>query len=63
MAEDITLDEKFRRFDAALDELQRKVESGGAVPDETSAEFLAAAEDYRKDWRYKALLGCEHVSP
>ena len=57
MAEDITLDEKERRFDEALDKLQRTVEAGGGVLNETLDEFLEAAENYRGDMRYKALLG------
>ncbi|HWO35376.1 MAG TPA: hypothetical protein VNO32_41810 [Candidatus Acidoferrum sp.] len=56
MAEDITLDEKFRRLDAALDKLQRTIEAGGVVPDEIFSEFLTAAENCRSDVRYKALL-------
>jgi len=57
MAEDITLDEKLRRFNAALDKLQRTVEAGGGVLNETLDDFLEAAENYRSDVRYKALLG------
>jgi hypothetical protein len=57
MAEDITVDEKLRRFDAALDKLQQTVEAGAGVPDETFNEFLVAADNYRTDTRYKALLG------
>jgi hypothetical protein len=57
MAEDITLDEKFRRLDAALDELQRTVEAGGVVPDEIFNEFLTAAEEYRQDPEYRAAVG------
>jgi hypothetical protein len=57
MAEDITLKEKERRFDAALDQLQRTVEGGGVVPDEIVNEFLIAAQNHRSDTRYKALLG------
>jgi hypothetical protein len=34
MADDISLEEKLRQFDVALDKLQRTVEAGGAVPDE-----------------------------
>lgn len=56
MIEEITLEEKERRLNDALDRLQRAVEAGGAVPHETFAEFLAAADDYWKDLRYKALL-------
>ncbi len=63
MAEDIALEEKERRFDAALDKLQRTVEAGGGVLNETLDEFLDAANDYRKDPRYKALLGFERLSP
>jgi hypothetical protein len=58
MAEDITLEEKLRRFDAALDNLQRTVKAGAAVPDEIFSEFLVAAEEFRKDPEYRALLGC-----
>jgi len=58
MAEGITLDEKLRRFDAALNKLERTVEAGGVVPDEIFNEFLMAAEEYRKDPEYRALLGC-----
>ncbi len=57
MAEDITLDEKLRRFDAALDKLQRVVEADSVVPDDVFNEFLMAAENYRSDMRYKTLLG------
>ena len=57
MAEDITLDEKLRRFDVALDLLQQTIEAGGVVPDEIFNEFLVAAEEYRSDARYKALWG------
>ena len=57
MAEGTSLKEKERRFDAALARLQRTVEAGGSVLDETMDEFLAAANDYRRDMRYKALLG------
>jgi hypothetical protein len=57
MAEDITLEEELQRFDAALDKLQRTVAAGGVVPDEIFDEFLEAAENYRSDMRYKALLG------
>jgi|BogFormECP03_OM2_1039629.scaffolds.fasta_scaffold00177_6 hypothetical protein len=57
MAEDITLDEKLRRFDVALDLLQQTIEAGGVVPDEIFNEFLVAAENYRSDARYKALSG------
>ena len=63
MADDISLEEKLQRFDAALDKLQRTVEAGGVVPDETFAEFLAAGNDYRTDPRYDASLGCERLSP
>jgi hypothetical protein len=49
MIEEITLEEKERRFNEALDRLQRTVDAGGGVSDETMAEFLAAADDYRKD--------------
>lgn len=57
MAEDITLDEKLRKFDVALGKLQRTVEASGVVPDEIFNEFLMAADNYRSDMRYKALLG------
>ncbi|MGB8800719.1 MAG: hypothetical protein WCC97_08530 [Candidatus Acidiferrales bacterium] len=57
MAEDITLDEKLRRFDVALDLLQQTIEAGGVVPDEIFNDFLVAAEEYRKDPEYRALLG------
>jgi hypothetical protein len=56
MAEDITLEEKERRFDMALDKLQRTVDAGGVVLNETLDELLAAADDYRRDIQYKALL-------
>jgi hypothetical protein len=56
MAEDTTLEEKERRFDEALDKLQRTVEAGGGVPNEIFNEFLVAADDYRRDMRYKGLL-------
>ena len=56
MLEEIGLEEKERRFNDALDSLQRTVEAGRGVPDETLAQFLAAADDYRKDLLYKALL-------
>jgi len=57
MADDISLEEKLRQFDVALDKLQRTVEAGGAVPDEMFNEFLMAAQEYRKDSNYRALLG------
>jgi hypothetical protein len=57
MADDITLEEKLRRFDAALEKLQRMVEADSVVPDEVFNEFLMAAENYRSDMRYKELLG------
>jgi hypothetical protein len=57
MAEDITLEVKLRRFDAALDKLQRMVEADNVVPEEVFSEFLMAAENYRSDIRYKALSG------
>ncbi len=57
MADVIAFDERERRFDAALDKLQRMADAGGGVPDETMDEFLEAAQDYRRDTRYKALLG------
>jgi hypothetical protein len=57
VVEDITLEEKERRFDTALDNLQRTVEAGGGVLNETLDEFLEAADDYRRDMRYKSLLG------
>ena len=56
MAKEITLEQKERRFNNALDELQRAVEAASGVPDETFAEFLAAADEYRKDLRCKASL-------
>jgi len=56
MAEDITLEEKLRRFDAALDKLQRMVEADSFVPDQVFNEFLMAAESYRSDMRYEAQL-------
>ena len=58
MADDISLEEKLRKFDMALDKLQRTVEAGGVVPDEIFNEFLMVAEEYRKDPEYRALLGC-----
>lgn len=58
MAEDITLDEKLRRFDVALNKLHITVEASASVPDEIVNEFLTAAEEYRKDPEYRALLGC-----
>jgi hypothetical protein len=57
MIEDITLEEKLQRFDAALDKLQRMVEADGVVPDDVFNEFQTAAENYRSDMRYKAQLG------
>jgi hypothetical protein len=57
MAEDITLDEKFRGLDVALNKLQRTIEAGGVVPDEMFDEFLEAAQAYRADPEYRALLG------
>lgn len=54
MAEEITLEQKERRFNDALARLQRAVEAATGVPDETFAEFLAAADDYRNDLHYKA---------
>jgi len=57
MANHITLAEKGRRFDEALEKLQRTVEAGDDVAGETLNEFLEAAENYRSDMRYKALLG------
>jgi hypothetical protein len=56
MIEEITLEEKEHRFNDALGRLQRTLEAGTGVPDEVFEEFLAAADDYRKDLRYKALL-------
>jgi hypothetical protein len=56
MAEAIAPDEKQRRFDAALDELQRTAEAGGVVPAEIFNEFLMAAQNDRSDTRYKTLL-------
>jgi hypothetical protein len=49
MAEDVTLEEKLQRFDAALNKLQRTVEAGAGVSDEIFNEFLEAAQAYRKD--------------
>jgi hypothetical protein len=57
MAEDITPAEKLRRFDVALDTLQRTVEAGGVVPDETLEDFLEAAQAYRTEPDYRKLLG------
>jgi hypothetical protein len=57
MAEDITLEEKLRRFDAALDTLQRTVEAGGVVPDGTLEDFLEAAQAYRTEPDYRMRLG------
>ena len=57
MADDISLEEKWRKFDVALDKLQRTVEAGRVVPDEIFNEFLMAAENYRSDMRYMARLG------
>lgn len=57
MAEDITLEEKARRLDATLDKLQRTMETGGGGLNETVDEFLAAAQEYRTDSNYRALLG------
>lgn len=54
MIEEIPLEEKERRFNEALDRLQRTVDAGGGVPDGTLVELLAAAAAYRKDLRYKA---------
>jgi hypothetical protein len=58
MADDISLEEKLQRFDVALDLLQRTVEAGGVVPDEIFNDFLDAAEEFRKDPQYRAVLGC-----
>jgi hypothetical protein len=44
-AGDITLDEKERRCDAALDKFQRTVEEGGGALNETIDEFLGGADD------------------
>jgi len=57
MAEDIGLEEKLRKFDGALDKLQRTVKGGAGVLHETLDEFLEAAHNYRSDMRYKAMLG------
>jgi hypothetical protein len=57
MADDISREEKLRTFDVALDKFQRTVEAGRVAPDGIFSEFLMAAEDYRSDARYKALLG------
>ncbi|HWO34715.1 MAG TPA: hypothetical protein VNO32_38475 [Candidatus Acidoferrum sp.] len=56
MAEVIAFDERKRRFDAALDNLQRTLDTGSGVPDETLNEFLEAAHDYRSDMQCMALL-------
>jgi hypothetical protein len=56
MAEDITLDEKFRRLDAALNKLQRTIEAGGSGVNDMIEEFLEAAQAYRNDPDYRALL-------
>jgi hypothetical protein len=56
MANHITLTEKERRFDEALEKLQRTVEAGDGVAGETLNEFLEAAENHRRVMRYKALL-------
>jgi hypothetical protein len=52
----IAFDERLRRFDAALDNLQRTLDTGSGVPDEILNEFLEAAHDYRSDMQYMALL-------
>jgi len=57
MADDMSLEEKLRKFDVALDKLQRMVKADSVVPDDVFNEFLMAAENYRSDMRYKALLG------
>jgi len=57
MAEDITLDEKVRRFESALDKLHQTVEAGAGVPDEIFNDFVVAAENYRSDTQFRALLG------
>jgi hypothetical protein len=49
LAEDIALEEKLRRFDAALTKLQLTVEAGNGVPNAIFNEFLVAAESYRRD--------------
>lgn len=56
MIEGIPLQEKERRLNEALERLQRTVDAGGGVPDETLAEFLAAADDYRKNLPHNASL-------
>jgi len=57
VADDVTLDERERRFGAALDKLKRTVEARGGVPNETLDEFLKAVETDRCDKRYESLLG------
>ncbi len=57
MADHITLAEKERRFDEALEKSQRTVEAGYDVAGETRNEFLEAAENDPSDMRYKALWG------
>jgi hypothetical protein len=57
MADDIGLEEKLRKFDGALDKLQRTVKTGAGVLHETLDEFLEAAHNYRSDMRYKAMVG------
>jgi hypothetical protein len=59
MAENITLEEKERRLDAALDKSQRTLEAGGGVLNGTLDEILEAANGYRSDKQYKALLGAD----
>jgi hypothetical protein len=56
MAEDITLDEEFRRLDVALDKLQRAVEARAGVSDNIFDDVLEAAQNYRSDTQYKALV-------
>jgi hypothetical protein len=58
MAEDISLEEKLQRFDAALNKLQRTIEGGGSGVNDMMGEFLEAAEEYRKDPEYRAPWGC-----
>jgi hypothetical protein len=58
MVEDISLDEKFQRLDAALNKLQRTIEVGGSGVNDMTDEFLEATQAYRNDPDYRALLGC-----
>lgn len=69
MADDITLGEKERRFDEALNKLQRTVDAGIGVLVETLDEFLGAPDARRQDPRYKAWTpqfapqSCEGEAP